>query len=88
MPNPQIVSCTKDEWTKVAAGVLQATIWRFSGNNTTFFQTYRIANATAPANDDLSDAVIFGSYVKVGSAAAIDVYVYAKTNTGTVRVDS
>lgn len=84
MANPVVVACPEGAWTKVASGVTSGLIHVLK-TDATYVQTYRVASDPAPT--DLTDAVEFQGSLEIAAAAAIDVYVWCKTNAGSVRVD-
>lgn len=86
MADPVIVACTKDAWTKVATNVTAATVWKKSTAPNVYYQTYRDTGTAAPT--DLADAIPMTEPGQIFSfGAAADIYIYAKADTGSVRVD-
>lgn len=88
MANPAIVTCPKDTWTKVATNVTAGVIYNMLPE-VEYVQTYRMTGGSAPAND--TDAVPAFIYkhdpIGISSTAAIDVYLKAIGEAGSVRVD-
>lgn len=84
MPNPAIVPCPADTWTKVATNVVVGVVYRLTGRK--LYQTYRLTGGAAPT--DLTEAVDLVTPADViESAQGIDVYIYSKGGAGSVRVD-
>lgn len=83
--NPAIVTCTKDQWTKVITAQVSGRIHVLNDSPSAYYQTYRLTGESAPT--DLTEAVKLTNTLEMSSTAAIDVYVYAKDKAGSVRVD-
>jgi len=87
MANPNIVTCPANEWTLVAAGVINGIIHRMA-QDASYLQTYRTANDAAPASSE-EGVPLFddSSTAEIAASNTIDVYVKAIGTTGSVRVD-
>lgn len=88
MANPAIVSCPKDTWTLVAQNTTFGAIYNMTPN-VKFMQTYRMTGESAPANGDDAVPAFLYPYEPLGisAPAAIDVYLKAIGEDGSVRVD-
>jgi hypothetical protein len=83
--NPAVIVCPADTWTLVASDVQTGQLWK-KNVTVNYLHTYRIHGDAAPT--DLSDAVEFESYsIPISASEAIDVYVYAIGDAGSIRVD-
>lgn len=83
--NPVVVECAKNTWVKVATSQIAGFVYILNDKPSAYYQTYRVTGQSAPT--DLSEAVPFTDFLKIEATAAIDVYVYAKDENGSVRVD-
>lgn len=94
MPDPIIVTCTKETFKLVAANVLAGQIHRLDKDGIAYYATYREAGNPAPvAPADVDEAVrLFidsnENTAQISSHYPIDVYIYVPGDVdGTVRVD-
>jgi hypothetical protein len=87
MANPLIVACAKDVWTKVATGVKVGNIWvKDKPLNGFMMHTYKLTTDPAPTLE--TEAIsILGQGIRIDHSVLIDVYIYAKNDAGSVRVD-
>jgi hypothetical protein len=85
MPNPAIITCTKDTWTKVATNVATGAIYQLTVGKC--FQTYRLTGDTAPTNL-LEGVDLITPVDTIQASAGIDVYIYSKGADRKVRVDT
>ena len=88
MADPEIISCPKDVWTKIATNVTTGQVHKMLKAPAVYLQTYRETGNSAPT--DLSDSVplfVGESQVPISSISGIDVYVYPVGKAGSVRVD-
>lgn len=86
MPNPVIVPCPVNAWTKVATNVLSGAVKTLSTAPAKYYETYRLTGEAAPAG--ITEAFPFKGVLGISSDVAIDVYVYPKGAAGSVRVDA
>ena len=86
MANPAIVACPADVWTKVATNVQVGNIWILKKLNKGYLQTYRLAGEAAPTVTT-EGIEIKEPGMAIDSSPGIDVYIYAKSGDGSVRVD-
>jgi predicted nucleic acid-binding Zn ribbon protein len=85
MPNPELVTCIQDEWTKVAEGVMAGFI-HVMKKTATYYYTYRMTGDPVP--EDRSEAIpISEKSIEIAADAPIDVYLYTCRTSGLVRVD-
>jgi hypothetical protein len=93
MANPAIISCTANDWTKVADNVLEGQLHKMSNNPNRYLQTYREAGGPTPASGDPSEGVLIltpgqDSIAIVAAAGCpIDVWIYSDGAQGSLRVD-
>jgi hypothetical protein len=90
MAAPVAVTCTKDTWTLVKAGVTSTIIHRLSVAPNVYKMTYVGNGAAAPTDDSLA-ALMFSDSPNeevFNNAASSDIYVKAVGVDGEVRVDS
>ena len=86
--DPVIFACPVDTWIEVATGVMLGTVHKLSNAPTLYKQTYRLAASVAPTDEsDAVPAFVNGEPLPISADAIIDVYIMAKTNAGSVRVD-
>lgn len=96
MDNPQIVACPKDQWEKVASGLISGLItinkWvdtedKKAPSDLSYWVTYRLADDPAPTADNPNegDRMLQAGYrFDVGSP--IDIYVYCTGADGSVKI--
>jgi hypothetical protein len=85
MANPVIVACPADAWTKVATNVTAGNVYVLD-QSVEYLSTYRMT--TDPAPTARTEGIKLDPPGQpISAAAGIDVYVYAITNAGSVRVD-
>jgi len=88
MANPVFVDCIEDQWTKVATNVTSGVLHKVTEKPYEYLQTYRLTGGAAPVlKSDGVLAFIDNRYELISSSVAIDVYIYAITGRGRVRVD-
>lgn len=86
MANPVIVACPANAWTKAATNVQVGNIWLMNTDPGAYLQTYRLTGEAAPT--EKSEGVLVPHPgMAIDSSPAIDVYVYAVNDAGSVRVD-
>jgi hypothetical protein len=85
MADPAIVACAAGAWTKVATNVTAGVIWA-KDNPGQMLQTYRKTGEAAPTliNEGMP-LQIPGQ--EISSLTGVDVYIWAKENAGSVRID-
>ena len=88
MANPVSVSCPQDVWALVAESVTAGNIKKLNNKPIKYLETYRMTGGAAPT-DKLEGAEMFvnGVSESISASAAIDVYVMAIGNDGTIRAD-
>ena len=88
MPNPAIIPCPADAWTKVATNVTTGQIHRLSVALGNYLQTYRLTGEAAPSviSEGVS-AFVGGQSEVISNTEAIDIYIYPVRAAGSVRVD-
>lgn len=84
--NPLIVHCPADQWTVAARNITSATI-REKITGPRYYQTYRTKGDTPPSSLAVG-VMITNKNRKIESTVAIDLYIYAQTKTGSVRIDT
>lgn len=88
MPNPVFVDCPPSIWTKVATNVLTGVIHRFDVTPYGYLQTYKVTGDSAPTlKSDGVAAFKNCNQEQISAGAGIDVYIYAITDKGKVRID-
>lgn len=85
MANPVVVICIKDEWVKVATNVTEGVIWILGSAPFKYVQSYRNTGSAPPI--DVSEGATLDNGSVIHSELGIDVYVYAVSSDGRVRVD-
>ena len=85
MPNPDIISCPVDVWTKIATGITSGIVHVIDTSPNVYLHTYRLTTQDPPVNND--DAAPFELALQIANSAAIDVYIQPKGKAGSVRVD-
>lgn len=87
MADPQIVSCPKDAWTKVADNVTAGMIFVMN-SGPIYLSTWRDHGGAAPtATTEGVGLVEDNTGNRIEMDRAIDVYVYCLNAAGSVRVD-
>lgn len=86
MANPVVVACALGAWTKVLTSGTLCRVHILSFDPSQYYETYRLTAAAAPT--DLTDAVPLVSGVTVTFGANVDMYIWAKGEIGSVRVDT
>jgi len=88
MPNPSIVNCQQDTWTLIASDQIFGYIYPVNKRPDKFLYTYRLTGEAAPTLKT-EGITIFQTEEKkmVIAFAAIDIYVMAIGNDGSVRYD-
>lgn len=86
MANPVIVACAADVWTKVATAVLTGNIWVKDKPSGGMMQTYRLTGDPAPTLETESMPIL-DIGIAINNSVGIDVYIYSKGGSGSVRVD-
>jgi hypothetical protein len=86
MPNPNLVSCPADTWTKVATNVTTGNIWIADKSPNKYLQTYVLTGQAAPAGTAIGIAIV-GDGMPIANTVGIDVYIYPIGELGKVRVD-
>lgn len=88
MANPVFVTCPKDAWTEVATKVSTGFIHR-KISTAYYLCTYRENGDPAPTDNGEEGVPIFlqGVTEAISADTDIDVYIYAQTTDGEVRVD-
>lgn len=84
--NPAVFPCPKGVWTKVATNVVNGRVYEIT--DAIYSQTIRLTGGAAPTTD--ADAARLFEDTKsepISSSSAIDVYVKALDQDGSVRVD-
>lgn len=88
MANPVVIDIPAGAWTKVATNVLSGTIHKINDVPTKYLQTFRDTGDPAPTTDaDGAELFSDTTYATISNKAYIDVYVWAVTRAGKVRVD-
>jgi len=86
--DPLIVVCAKNAWTKVATDVISGSVHKKSYEPQEYLQTYRVTGNAAPTV--LTDGIWAfknNEPEAISATSGIDVYIYALTSAGSVRVD-
>ncbi|MCK5604103.1 hypothetical protein KAR91_19605 [Candidatus Pacearchaeota archaeon] len=89
MSDPLMVACPVGTWTKVATNVLVGMIHE-KDTKAHYLATYRDTGGAAPSDDGDEGVLAFSDAdraLAIQSTAAIDVWIYAQTAAGRVRVD-
>jgi len=89
MANPtQVTLTTAGTWYKIASGVTHGWIY-IQDLSMNYFYTYRLAGDTAPSGsvaDEIPFPATYQDGVEISSSEAIDVYVKADENSGSIVV--
>ena len=85
MASPEVKPCPADVWTLVATEVHTGVVHIDDTSPNMYLQTYRDTGEAAPV--DLTGALPFDPLFQISMNVAIDVYVRAVKNAGSVRVD-
>jgi len=84
MADPNVIACPVDTWVLVASGVTEGVV-TVKKIGPKYIHTYRETGNPAPVNND--DAIPFqGIQSPISSLVAIDVYVKAKTEDGSIVI--
>jgi hypothetical protein len=84
MTNPAVISTPVNVWTKVATGVTSGMVTTLTPGP--YLQTFR--DTTDPAPTTKVDAVPLTSpFLLINNSVAIDIYIMAIRDVGSVRVD-
>lgn len=83
--NPVVVTCTADTWVLAAEDVTTGTIHTLSSRPAKYLHTFRLTGEAAPTTQ--AGAVAFSGSLPISSDQAIDVYIMAIRNAGSVRAD-
>lgn len=87
MPDPAIVPCPADVWTKVATDVLTGILHK-KKTRTVYLQTYRLTGNPDPTlQSEGVPAFPDGPSEGISSNVPIDVWIFAVGKAGSVRVD-
>ncbi len=88
MANPVIVNLTQDVWTKVATNVTAGKVCKIDKTPGMYLETYRMTGNAAPVNISEGVPCFANSNSEIIEASSgIDVYIMARGNDGSVRVD-
>jgi hypothetical protein len=85
MANPLVVAITKGAWVKVATSVTTGYI-HILRQGVMYQQTYRLTGAPPPVSQ-AEGARIPEEGVAISSSQLIDVYIWASSKDGSIRVD-
>jgi hypothetical protein len=86
MPNPYIVECPANTWTKVATAVKAGSI-DILKTRPIYFQTYRLTDELAPVTAQKDEGVQMSKKGEIiNSGEIIDIYIWP-TKNGRVRVN-
>jgi hypothetical protein len=85
MADPAVVDITKGSWEKVATDVLTGFV-HILGFDATYLQTYRLTGGAAPTLQS-EGAEMVRPGAPISSSVGIDVYIWALSADGKVRVD-
>lgn len=86
MANTVVTPCLMGIWTKVATNVTTGFIHILDNSPSAYYQTYRTTGGAAPTG--LTEAVKFDGSMEIKSSIGIDIYVWAQSDIGSVRVDT
>ena len=92
MADPEYpIPCPKDEWTKVATGVVTGQIWEKSKKPKPklYFYTYRLTGEAEPTTIDEGVKLFINSVIseEISFLSPVDIYVWPVGNDGVVRAD-
>ena len=88
MANPVIVAVPAGVFTKVATNVTTGQIHRLLTSPALYLQTYRLTGEAAPTLKSEGALAFELSHVEnISASVAIDIYLWAIDNAGSVRVD-
>ena len=87
MPNPVLVTCPAEAWTKVITDEKTALIHIKDTRPESYLSTYRLTGGAAPTDESDALPIIGGSAI-LGTEVGVDVYIKAKRAQGLVRIDN